>query len=445
VIPDTLASLAVPVAELRPFHRNPRRRASTVLRESLEVHGQYRPVVVNVGTKTGRRMEILAGNGTYAEAVDLGWSQIAATFVDVDDDEASRIVLVDNRANDLATYDNEALTALLQDLGPDLTGTGFSEADLLGLIPEPEPVALTDPDDAPPRRKMARSKPGELYLLGPHRLVVGDATMPDDVDRALGGEQASMVFTDPPYGVDYVGKTAEALTIANDALAREALTELLDDAFAVFAETLRPGGAFYICSPSGDLETVFRLALRKARLRLRQQLVWVKNVHVMGRSDYHLRHETMLYGWQEGGVPAELPPVPADEAATYDGAHTTVLYGWQDGKAHTWEGGRRQNSVWEYPKPTRSAEHPTMKPVALVSRALENSCGKGDLVLDPFAGSGTTLIAAHLTGRRAAVVELDPSYADVICTRYQRLTGVIPINAETGEQASFADDPDAGA
>lgn len=408
------------VADLRTYHRNPRRGNTGAIAESLRVNGQYRPIVVNVGTFTGRADEVLAGNHTLIAARDLGWEQVATVSRDVDDDQAARIVAADNRTADLADYDQQVLAELLSDLDG-LEGTGYTDKDLAELMAADDgPVSLNDPDDVPSRPATPVSRLGDLWLLGPHRLVCGSAINRADVERALDGKPAGMLFTDPPYGVAYQGGTADKLVIANDDVSAAELGELLDDAFAVAHEQLAPGAPFYVCAPSGVLETTFRLSLASAGLGLRQQIVWVKDRFVLGRADYHGQHETLLYGWRFG----EEPPVPPH----FDPEHDTVLYGWKEGAAHTWEGGRKQSTVWAYDRPSRSAEHPTMKPVPLVKRAVQNSSSPdGGRVLDFFAGSGSTLIACHLAGRVASLVELEPRYADVICRRYQEHTGTTPV------------------
>lgn len=408
------ASTLVPVEDLKPFPGNPRRGDVTLIADSLRRHGQYRPIVAN-----RRTSQVLAGNHTLAAARTLDWPEIAVTWVDVDEDTAARIVLIDNRANDLAAYDDQALAELLGSL-PELEGTGYDSRALAELIAATEDrPALTDPDDAPPvRAGEPVARRGDVFELGEHRVMCGDATSATDVDTLLAGDVVDVVWTDPPYGVSYVGGTKDRLTIVNDDLDAEALEQLLEGAFAQVARALRPGGVFYVCSPSGELETTFRLALQHSRLRLRQQLVWVKDRFVLGRQDYHQRHETILQGWADGAEPVD-PPL-------YDDAHATLLYGWAEGAGHTWEGGRRQDTVWEVPRPTASKLHPTMKPVDLVRRGIENATRPGDTVLDLFGGSGSALLAAYGAGRRSLSMELDPRYVDVICRRWQEHTGYSP-------------------
>jgi DNA modification methylase len=246
------------------------------------------------------------------------------------------------------------------------------------------------------------SRPGEVYELGAHRLICGDATDPECLAGLLQGERAALLFTDPPYGVNYQGdddpeslrrrhrRTDGRATVANDALGDEGTRHLVAGMLRTVRAVADPGASFYLCAPSGISELWFRLAVADAGIELRQVLAWVKDQFAFGRQDYHWRHESILYGWFPGA-------------------------------AHHWFGGRDQDTVWEIPRPKQSLEHPTMKPVELILRALRNSSSVGDVVLDPFGGSGSTLIACESSNRRAFMVELDPGYCDVIRTRYERL------------------------
>jgi len=226
---------------------------------------------------------------------------------------------------------------------------------------------------------------GDLWELGGHRLLCGDCTNPEHVRRLMDGERAAMLFTDPPYGIRYTGKSMKRSGIQNDNLSQGDTRNLVVTALRL--APLRPGGAFYICSSAGPNETLFRLALADAGLELRQCLVWAKNHFVISRSDYHWKHESILYGWK-GGAP------------------------------HYFVADRRQHTLWEYPKPQRSPLHPTMKPVELVRRAIGNSSLPGETVFDGFGGSGTTLIACELLGRRCRMMEIDPGYCQVIVQRW---------------------------
>lgn len=405
----TLAGLTANIDDLEHYARNPRRGDLDTIVESLRRNGQYRPIVVN-----RRTSEVLAGNHTLAAAVKLGWQRIAVTYVDVDHDQAARIVAVDNRANDLAGYDDEQLIALLSDL-PDLEGTGYSQEDLDELLAAGQatelPPALTDPDDVPHPPKAAVSASGDVWLLGPHRVLCGDSTDMAAVEAMLDGDRADCMWTDPPYGVDYVGKTKDALTIQNDGAS--GLPELLAGAFATATAALKPGSPFYIAHPAGALSLTFAEAILAAGWSLRQQLVWVKNSFALGHNDYHYRHEPIWMGYTDGGA------------------------GRRGRGGDAWHGDNSQDSVFEVDKPARNGDHPTMKPVELIVRMLGNSCPPRGLVYEPFGGSGSTLIAAHQTGRVARVVELDPRYVDVICRRYQQHTGTQPILQSTGKEHDF--------
>lgn len=245
---------------------------------------------------------------------------------------------------------------------------------------------------------------------------------------ALGGDRPDCVWTDPPYGVSYVGGTG--LTIMNDGKA--GLPELLLGAFTTLAAVCRPGAPVYIAHADTE-RLAFETAAREVGLLVRQNLVWVKNTLVMGRSDYHWKHEPVL---------AAEAPAEAEEGLT----HEPVLYGFTPAPkgagrlgrgGQWWFGDNRQSTVFEVPKPKANADHPTMKPVDLILRMLANSCPEGGLVLDLFGGSGSTLIAAHHHKARAFLVELDPRYVDVICTRWQQHTGQLPVLDSTGEAVDF--------
>lgn len=337
-------------------------------------------------------------------------------WVDVDDERATRIMLADNQTANLASYDDGALAALLVELAATaegLAGTAFDADDLDDLLSklEDEPGGPQPGDDDLPDRPPAKTVPGDVWLLGPHRLLCGDATVPTDMDRLMAGGLADMVWTDPPYGVSYVGKTADALTIQNDELSPEALESFLRLAFASALDATRPGGCWYVAAPAGPLFLPFAVTLAEQDV-WRQTLVWAKNSMVMGRSDYHYRHEAIFYGWRPGAA-HHAPP---------DRTHTTLL---------------------EFDRPSRSTEHPTMKPVDLIAHCISNSSNVGAVVLDPFGGSGSTLIAAERLGRSARLLELDPGYCDVICARYQKTTGQLPVAESSGREHDFSEATDA--
>lgn len=379
----------MPIASLCPYPGNPRRGDLAAIKESLEANGLFRPIVAN-----RRNNEVLAGNHTVRAAKELGWTEIAVSWVDVDDEQAARIVLTDNRTNDLAGYDNETLADLLIEL-PSLEGTGYDRDDLdalladLGVKPE---IA----DEPPPLPSAARAKPGDLYELGPHRLICGDARNPDAYRALLGKKKADLLWTDPPYGVSYEGKTEAKLRIEGDD--QDGLGELLADALAEADAALAEGSPLYIAHPGGELSLTFGLAFLGAGWSLRQTLIWVKDSIVLGHLDYHYRHEQILYGYK-----------PGEGRLGRGGAG--------------WHGDDAQASVLEFPRPKASREHPTMKPPELIEHCLRNSSRPSALILDPFAGSGSTLSACEASGRAARLIELDPRYCDVICDRYTAISG----------------------
>jgi len=396
----------VPIGSVQPHPENARRGNMQRIERSLRENGQYRPIVVDEATGY-----ILGGNHTFRVARDkLGWGHIEATFVQCTEARARAILAVDNSSSDDATYDDDALLTLLDRIAEDnlLPAAGFDVADLDDLrltLADGFPFeGRTDPDEAPglPSEPPVCAT-GDVWQLGPHRLVVGDATDPAAWSVALDGREADLLWTDPPYGVDYVGKTKDELRIVNDALSDGPLIDLIGAAFGLGLKHTRPGAAWYVTAPPGPLFHVFADVLGGNGV-WRQTLMWIKDQFVLGRSDYHYRHEPILYGWTPGG-------------------------------AHRAPPDRTQDTVHEVDRPKASREHPTMKPVELIEKHLLNSSDAGALVVDPFAGSGSTMIAAHRHARMAAMIELDPRYADVICRRYEEFTGESPVR--DGEQVSF--------
>lgn len=381
------------ISDLSTYHKNPRRGDVDAIAESLKARGQYRPIVVNIGTHASHDYEILAGNHTYLAAKKLGWKTIQATTVDVDDDQAAQIVLADNRLADLGGYDDETLSALLSDVSS-LDGLGWSQDDVdelaAALEPERDDSEVEDvevPDDAPQRVKR-----GEIWVLGEHRLMCGDSTKPEDMRKLLGGGEADLWLTDPPYNVAIVGKTKKHLTIENDSWANDdEFVEFLRKAFVTALDVLKPGCAFYVWFAQVQAEN-FLAAADKAGMTIRQTLIWAKSTFSLGRQDYQWKHEPCLYGWK-------------------------------DGASHRWFSDRKQTTVLEFEKPARNAEHPTMKPVPLMAYEIRNSSRVGDTVLDSFGGSGSTLMACEQTGRKCVTMELDPHYCDVILKRWEDYTG----------------------
>ena len=234
-------------------------------------------------------------------------------------------------------------------------------------------------------------KMGDIWLLGEHRLMCGDSTNPEDISKLMDGELADLWLTDPPYNVAYEGKTKDKLTIENDNKGDEEFREFLIASYAAANANMRAGAAFYIWHADSEGYN-FRAACREVGWKVRECLIWQKNTMVMGRQDYQWKHEPCLYGWKEGA-------------------------------SHNWYSDRKQTTLLVFDRPTRNSEHPTMKPIPLIAYQMCNSTKPGDLVLDSFGGSGTTMIAAEQMGRRSRLMELDPHYCDVIIARWEKLTG----------------------
>jgi DNA modification methylase len=371
--------------------RNPRRGDVAAIKQSLSRNAQYAPVIVN--RRTG---EVLVGNHRVMAARELGWGEVAVCFVDVDDEHARRIMLADNRSSDLAGYDDQALVDLLLEAGDELLGTGFDRSDLdalLDAVSDQDPIA---DDDVPAPPAEARTSVGELVELGEHRLVCGDARDPATLAAVMEGDQASCLLTDPPYGALYEGKTPKRLRIRNDH--PDQVEALLRAVFGGVDACLLEGASVYVFHPTGAVFPVFVDAFLGVGWQLRQSLVWVKDAMVLGHADYHFQHESILYGAKPASTPGR----------------------WGRGGAG-WYGDNRQVSVFDLPRPRAARDHPTMKPTELIARMLRNSTRRRDLVLDPFAGSGSTMVACESLGRRARMVEIDPRYCDVIIDRYHRL------------------------
>jgi DNA modification methylase len=388
-----------PIGSIRPYENNPRVNDAGIdaVADSIREYGFRQPLVVD------EQDVIIVGHTRYKAATKLGMATVPVHVArGLTAAQARAYRIADNQTATLSAWDDERLPLeliALQDVGFDLSLTGFSADELQALLAPAPAGGLTDPDEVPEPPAEPITQPGDLWLLGRHRLLCGDATKAEDVARLL-DEPVDMLLTDPPYNVAYTGKTADQLTIGNDAMDEGEYRRFLSAALGHAIARVRPGGAFYIWHADLHGLTV-RSACADAGLLVRQCLVWAKNAMVLGRQDYQWKHEPCLYGWAEGA-------------------------------AHTWLGDRSQTTILQFDKPARSTDHPTMKPVDLFAYLLRNSCPKGGRVFDPFGGSGTTLIAAEQEGRSASLLELDPRYCDVIVARYE---------AFSGKKAVRADDP----
>jgi site-specific DNA-methyltransferase (adenine-specific) len=351
---------------------------------------------------------IIAGHGRVMAARALGLAEVPCIRLGhLTDAQKRAYIIADNKLALNAGWDDELLAIELRDLdalGYDLDLTGFDDDEISKLLDLElgEGEGQGDADAVPEARPDPISKQGDVWLLGKHRVMCGDSTSIDQAGVLMGGgSMADLLVTDPPYNVAYEGKTQDALTIQNDAMSDGDFRQFLRDCYATANAFMRPGAVFYIWH--ADSEGLnFRAAAAECGWTVRQCLVWNKNSLVMGRQDYHWKHEPCLYGWK-------------------------------DGAAHYWGSDRTQTTVLDFARPNRNGEHPTMKPVDLIEYQVKNSSKRGDTVLDLFGGSGTTLIASEKTGRTARLMELDPRYCDVIVRRWQDFTGQRATHAETGD------------
>jgi len=386
-----------PIDKLLPYVRNARQHSDEQIAQiaaSIAEFGFVNPIL------TGADGVLVAGHGRLAAARKLGLATVPVVVLDhLTPTQRRALVLADNRLAELATWDDALLRIeleALQDDGFDLDLTGFDADALAELLAgeEPEHEGQTEDDAVPEIPEEPVSKPGDVWRLGPHRLVCGDATAAEAYAQLFpDGERADMVFTDPPYNVNYANSAKDKLRgkhrpILNDALGA-GFHDFLYDALSLLVAHTR--GAIYVAMSSSELDTL-QAAFRSAGGHWSTFIIWAKNTFTLGRADYQRQYEPILYGWPEGA------------------------------ERH-WCGDRDQGDVWQIKKPQKNDLHPTMKPVELVERAIRNSSRPGDVVLDPFGGSGTTLIAAEKSGRVARLIELDPKYADVIVRRWQDWTG----------------------
>ena len=405
--------------ELVPYARNPRRKHQVArVKASLVEFGWRQPIVVD------ERRVVIAGHARLHAALDLGMERVPVhVAADLSEFQAKAYRIADNRSAEGVEWDEELLALEIGELDAadfDLETTGFKGMALerlLELATELGPDEEEGLDLTPPSKP--DSEPGKIYRLGPHRLMCGDSTSLVDLRKLVGRAKIDCLWTDPPYGVKYVGKTEDELAILNDD--REGLESLLRESFSAAHEVMAPAARFYIASPDGPNGTTFRIVLEEIGWRLHQVLVWVKNTFVLGRSDHHYQHEAILYGSAPGDPP------DAERMTRYPDGHHDILYGWKPGPGRVgrgdhngsrWWGGNAESTVFVVDRPNRNADHPTSKPVELIRRQLQNSTRSGDRVLDLFGGSGSTLIACEQLGRRAYLMELDPGYCDVIRRRY---------------------------
>lgn len=404
-----------PVERLVPYARNPRRNDEQIdkMCAAIREFGFRIPVVA---TSDGT---VVDGHLRLKAAHKLGLEKIPVVLADdLSKTQIKAFRLLANQSANWAKWDTELLNLELNDLklvDYDIGIIGFDEEDLMVLEDEGERVQEnSQTDEAPDVSDEPITQLGDVWLCGEHRLVCGDCTQRDTVALLMGQDLADLVFTDPPYNVNYSDKNRRLNAVSpanriqepilndNNSSDEEAAEKIWGPAFANMRSFAQPHCSIYVTAPQGRTRWVMMATGEMKRWTMRQELVWIKNNHVLGRADYFYKHEPILYGW----------------------ADKHVFYG----------KGEFNTSVWEIPKPQKSDLHPTMKPARLVVNAIQNSSKKGDIVLDVFGGSGTTLIACEETGRKARLVELSPYYCDVIVRRWQELTGKQAVHAVHGKK-----------
>tara|TARA_R100001460_G_scaffold4431_1_gene12594 strand:+ start:128 stop:1570 length:1443 start_codon:yes stop_codon:yes gene_type:complete len=452
-----LENLATPIGLFKALPGNPRRGNVQAVVKSYEKFGQRKPIVAR--RESDDSLIVISGNHQLLAAIQLGWTHIAASIVDEDVSVSEAFALADNRTADLGTYDDKALAEMLERVAVDdsmLDATGYDLADLeklLGIEPElPSEGQIIDAPADPV------TKLGDVWRLGDHYVVCGSATEPSSYYGIQG--QAALCLTDPPYNVDY--KDTHGRSIENDKMAEDSFTSFLYDALSMIHAFT--DGAVYMFYATAATSSVFQ-AWSAAKMHYSSNIIWVKDSFVLGRSDFHWRFEPIMYGWPEGkshyfigrrdlsNVWDEFKNNKAGEAQLdlFDGGfNLTVELDDEDDEmlrelkktknpelnlglfgssnSEMYDDSRTFNvnemvfgpsNVWNVPKPRNNKDHPTMKPLELLSKAILYSSKPGDLVLDPFAGSGSTLIAAHALNRKCYTIELDPAYVDVIVDRFK--------------------------
>lgn len=390
-----------------PYVRNPRKNQSAIaaVKSSLKEYGFQQPLVID------RDNVIVVGHTRFAAALELGMKDVPVKYADgLSPTQIKGYRIMDNRSAQNSEWDMELLNLEIQDLKEldfDLDLTGFNPDELAGIILDGEPATEGDTEPQTDRAEELRERwgveEGQLWALGDHRLLCGDSTKADDVARVMNGQLAELVVTDPPYGVSYADKNSflNAIDkgnciqteIKNDHLDKEQTQELWKSAFCEMSKAMGKGAVVYCFMPQGGDQMMMMMMMMGAGIEPRHELIWLKNNHVLGRTDYAYKHEPILYAWKEGG--------------------------------HKFYGDF-QTSILEYPRPQKADMHPTMKPVELVMKLIENSSQSGGILYEPFSGSGTTIIACENIKRRCRAIELSPGYVATALQRWADHTGKTP-------------------
>lgn len=379
----------VDINKLVPYARNARTHSKEQilqLQASIREFGFVNPCIVD------KNLNIIAGHGRVLAAKAEGMTEVPCVFVEhLTEAQKRAYIIADNRLALNAGWDAEMLSvelAELQGADFDVSLLGFDDAELNKLLSGIEDIKEDDFDVDAELQKPAMTKPGDLWLLGKHRLVCGDSTKPESFELLMDGKTANLVVTDPPYNVNYEGAAGK---LQNDNMSGDAFYSFLFDSFTNIEKHLAKDGSIYVFH--ADTEGLnFRRAFTDAGFYLSGTCIWKKQSLVLGRSPYQWQHEPVLFGWKKKGK-------------------------------HLWYSDRKQSTIWEYDKPRKNADHPTMKPVALIAYPILNSSMSNCIVLDPFGGSGSTLIACEQTDRACNTIEIDEKYCDVIVKRYLEQVG----------------------
>ncbi|AMO58242.1 DNA modification methylase [Endozoicomonas montiporae] len=387
------------------------------LKGALEEIGWIQQVIVN--QRTGH---LIDGHLRVELSMREGETEVPVIYVDLSEDEEKIALATIDPLSAMAETDQGMLDRLLEgiDVDNDELNSLLESLASPDLLDEPED-GLTDDDDCPEPRDNTTCQPGDVWLLGSHRLMCGDGTKPEHIERLVQSELVDMVWTDPPYNVDYQGGTEDKLTIKNDKMGDAQFREFLRDLFSAACQWTKPGAPIYVAH--ADTEGVnFRSALQEAGFLLKQCLIWVKNTFTLGRQDYNWQHEPILYGWKPGAAHKWFGEF--NKATVIDDEPDLKNMDKSELVNHCRTLRNQLNTtIVREDKPARSAEHPTMKPVALLVHMIRNSSTRQDRVLDMCGGSGSTLIACEKLGRQARIMELDPVYCDVIIKRWEQFTG----------------------
>lgn len=391
----TLKIEMMDISKLVPYKNNAKlhpQEQIDQIKSSIQQFGNNDPIAID------KDNVIIEGHGRMLALEQLGHKEVPVIKLGhLSDEQRKAYTLIHNQLTMNSGFDLELLKIELDDI----VNIDMTEFDFDYDFPEDEEEVVEDEFDGEIPEE-PKSKRGEIYQLGNHRLMCGDSTKEEDVQKLMGGARVDLLLTDPPYNVDYTGKTKDALKIENDKKDDSEFRQFLVDAFKAADSVMKPGAVFYIWHADSEGYN-FRGACFDIDWQVRQCLIWNKNVMVMGRQDYHWKHEPCLYGWKPGG-------------------------------SHLWASDRKQTTVLNFDRPTVNKEHPTMKPIKLFDYQMQNNTKKEDVVLDLFGGSGTTLIAAEQNGRVSYTMEYDPRYIDVIINRWEELTGKKAVLVEEGAE-----------